>query len=70
MDWNRLLQGIMNRFMRQAINRGVKAGVDYAARRGKPEAEMTPEEKTQARQGKDLAKRAREAARITRRFGR
>ena len=70
MDLNRLLQQLMNMFLRRAVNKGINMGVDYAARRGKAPAEMTPEERAQAKSARDLAKRARQVSRITRRLGR
>jgi hypothetical protein len=64
------LNGLFNLLTRMFLRKAVDAGVDYAARRGKPESEMTPEELDQARKGRDLAKRAREISRVTRRFWR
>lgn len=64
MDLNRLF----NMLTRMFIKTAVKTGVDYAARRGKPKAEMTPEERQQARDAKAMADKAQKAARIGRRF--
>jgi len=64
MDLNRLLNMLTRMFIRSAV----KTGVDYAARRGKPEAEMTREERQQARDAKAMADKAQTAARIGRRF--
>ncbi|WP_309666159.1 hypothetical protein [Tabrizicola sp.] len=66
MDLNRLFQMLMRMFIKTAVDSGIK----YAASRGKPEAEMTPEEREQAEKGKALAKKAQDIAKITRRFGR
>lgn len=66
MDINRVLQMLLRMLFRPLM----RMGIDYAARRGKSQAEMTPEEKDQARKAKDLARRADEAARLTRRLGR
>lgn len=67
---DRLLQMIISMVMRQLINRGVKSGIDYAARRGKPADEMTPEDRTLGQDAKTMAKRARQAANLARRMGR
>lgn len=64
MDWNRIIQMIINRL----IGRVVNSGIDYAARRGKGPSEMTREERDSARTTKDLTKRARQLSRLTRRF--
>jgi hypothetical protein len=70
MDIARLLQSVLQSVLRQLLRRGVNAGIDHVARGGKPEAEMTDEERMQARAGRRMARRARDAARITRRLGR
>lgn len=64
------LNGLFNMLARMVARSAVDAGVDYATRRGKPEAEMTPEEREQARKARELAQRAREVSKITRRFWR
>ncbi len=66
MDLNRALTTLV----RMLIGPLSKIGIDFLARRGKPEADMTPEEKDQARKARELAKRAKDAARLTRRLGR
>lgn len=66
MDLNGLLRMLARMFMGKAIN----AGIDYAARRGKPEAEMTPEEREQAKKARDMAARAKEIQKATRRLWR
>ena len=66
MDLNRLLSMLTRMFVRSAT----KAGVDYAARKGKPEAEMTPDERQQARRARDMATRAQKAQRLVRRLWR
>lgn len=70
MDLNRLLNMVLRIFVRKGVNWGINKGVDYAARRGKPSGQMTQTDHAQARSARDLAKRARKAARITRRLGR
>ena len=66
MDLNGLFNMLAKMFIRSAVN----TGVDYAARRGKPEAEMTPDERDQAKKARDLADRAREVQKVTRRLWR
>jgi hypothetical protein len=66
MDMNRALRTLF----RMLIGPLTKIGIDYLARRGKPDAEMTPADKEQARKARDLAKRAKDVARLTRRLGR
>ena len=66
MDVNRAVQMLLRMLMRPLINHGI----NFLARRGKAETDMTPEEKLQARDAKDLARRAQEAAKLTRRLRR
>jgi hypothetical protein len=70
MNANQIINMVMRMLGRRLINGGINKGIDLAAGRGKPAAEMTPEEHAQATQARQLAKRARQAARITRRLGR
>ena len=62
---NQFLRSIMNRL----TNRGINKGIDYVARRGSG-GKATPANQKQARMARDAVKRARQAARITRRLGR
>ena len=64
------LNGLWNMLTRMLFRSAIDAGVDYAARKGKPEAEMTPEEWQQAKQARDLAARARKFQNIARRLWR
>lgn len=64
------LNGLFNMLTRMFVRSAVDAGVDYAARRGKPEAQMTPEEREQAKNGRELALRAKEISKVTRRLWR
>jgi hypothetical protein len=63
-DLNRLFGMLARMFISTAVN----TGLDYAASKGKPESEMTPEERQQARAAKETAKRAKQVARLGRRF--
>jgi hypothetical protein len=64
------LNGLFDMLTKLFIRHAVDAGVDYAARRGKPESELTPEEKAQAQRGRELAARAKEVQKVTRRLWR
>lgn len=64
------LNGLMNMVIKMVIQTAMKMGLDWATRRGKPEAEMTPEEREQAQSAKKLSDRAKEAAKLTRRLWR
>lgn len=68
MDWSRLLNGVLNQLLRRFLGRAINTGIDYAARRGKDMADMTPDEREQARSTKQLAQRARKISRLTRRL--
>ena len=67
---DRIIQMIFNAVLRQLVNRGVKTGIDYAARGGKPASQMTPQDRAQTQDAKALAKRARQAANLARKLGR
>ena len=64
MDMNRLITMLTRMFMTKAM----KAGIDFAARKGKPDAELTPEERAQAKSAKAMADKAQKASRLARRF--
>jgi len=64
------LNGLFNMLAKMFVRSAMNAGLDYATRRGKPEAEMTPEEREQAKKARDLAARAKEVQKITRRLWR
>lgn len=63
------LSGLTQKLIRMFIKTAVYTGIDVLARRGKPEAEMTPDELAQAKSARELAERAQEIAKITGRFG-
>ena len=67
---DRIIQMIINAVLRQLVNRGVKSGIDYAARGGKPASLMTPDGRAQTQDAKALANRARQAANLARKLGR
>lgn len=64
MDLNRLFTMLTRMFIRTAVD----TSIDYAARKGKPESELTPEERKQARAAEGMADKAKKAARLGRRF--
>ncbi len=64
------LNGLFNMLAKMFVRSAVDAGVDYAARRGKPEEELTPEEREQAKRARDMAARAKEIQKATRRLWR
>ena len=64
MDLNRLFTMLSRMFLRSAM----KTGIDFAARRGKPQSELTPEERVQAKNARAMAQKAQRAARLGRRF--
>lgn len=59
---------ILRRVLGTFINRGINAGIDRASSGGKSRNDMTPEERKRARAARQTAKRARQAARLTRRM--
>ena len=64
MDWNRLFSMLSKMFIRTAVNKGIS----FAARRGKDPKDMTPEERKQAQNARQMADKAQKAARLGRRF--
>ncbi len=64
------LNGLLNRLVKMFVRSAVDAGVDYAARRGKPEGKLTPEEREQAKTARNLARRAKDISKVTRRLWR
>ncbi len=70
MDLGRIIQMVFNQVMRRAVNTGINKGIDLAARKGKPAGQMTADDRKQAASAREMAKRARQAAKITRRMGR
>jgi hypothetical protein len=68
MDVNRLINMFMGIFMKKIVNLAMNKGVEYAASRGKPEADMTEAERAQAQAGRDMAGRTKQIRNATRRF--
>lgn len=75
MNLNGIIDMILRRVIGQLVNRGVDAGINAAARRGRAPGDdgqdaqqLTPEEQARARQAKEAAKRTRQAARVMRKL--
>ncbi|AUH32197.1 hypothetical protein [Paracoccus tegillarcae] len=66
---NRFLNQMMRQLINRLTNRGINSGIDYMSRRGSG-GKATPQNRQQAKVTRDAVKRARQAARITRRIGR
>lgn len=63
---DRIINMIINQIIRRVVNVGINKGVSHFAGKGK----STPADHAQANSARETAKRARQAARITRRLGR
>lgn len=70
MDLGRILQMILNRFLRRGVTTAINKGIGKAASRGKAPKDMSPADRDQAARAREMTKRARQAARLTRRMGR
>jgi hypothetical protein len=73
MDLNGLINMITRIFVRKAINTGINKGLGQMARKGGSgvgKGAPTPADRDQAHHARETAKRARKAARLTRRMGR
>ena len=70
MNAQRLINMIVNIVTRRLINFGINKGIDLAARKGKPKDQMTAKDQKQEKDARETAKRARQAAKVTRRMGR
>lgn len=64
---NQMINMVIRMVMRRVVNMGINKGIDVAARGGKAGEELTPQQRQAA--GKQ-SKRAKQAVRVTRRFGR
>jgi len=70
MNFDQIFNMFSRLVLRRAMNWGITKGIDTVAGKGKPAADMTSQERHLAHRGRDAAKMARKAARITRRLGR
>ncbi|WP_322573258.1 hypothetical protein [Pseudotabrizicola sp.] len=60
----------MRIFLRKGVNWGINKGTQMVSKRGKPGAAPTQANSSQSHEAREVAKRARKAAAITRRIGR
>lgn len=70
---DRLIQMILNRLMGQLINRGISAGINRVAGKGKSPDEMAPtaltaEDRKTAQVARKAGQRAKQAANIAKRM--
>lgn len=68
MDWNRLLQGIGGRLLRQALGVLMQKGVERMGGPDKPRHEMTQADREGLRRTKETQKRLNQVMKIGRRF--
>lgn len=68
MNLEKLIQMVVNQLVRKLVDLGVTKGIDRLAGKGKAGAQMTPEERDQAKGMRETVKRARKAMQITRRL--
>jgi hypothetical protein len=68
MNLNGLINMILHRVIGRMVTRGVDVGIDMAVGRGKDSKDMSPEERKQAKQGRELTGRAKQMAKIGRRL--
>jgi len=69
MDINRLVQMVVNLFVRKAVNKGVTMAVDRMSK-GRGPATAADTDTDQTRAARETVKRARKAASLTRKIGR
>jgi len=67
MDIAKLLQSVLNRLVRKAVDKGVDLDVNRAGKTDRPQGEA---ETAQAKAARDMVKKARKAASLTRKIGR
>ena len=70
MNMNQVVNMITRLVLRRAIKTGIDAGVNLAAKRRGGDPQNPEAAKHQGAQGKQTAKRARQAMRLSRRIGR
>lgn len=68
MNWTKLLNGVLNQILRRFTNIAINKGIDHFAGPGKNPKDMTPEERQQAQAGRDMAQRAKQVRKATRRL--
>ncbi|MBN2630074.1 MAG: hypothetical protein JXR75_06005 [Rhodobacteraceae bacterium] len=70
MNLNQIVNMVTRIFIRKGVNWGIKKAGDAVVRPDKSPTLRTPAQGAQAQQARDIAKRARKAAQLTRRIGR
>lgn len=65
---DRLINMIVNRLARYFLRTGINTGIDLATGPQKSRKDMTPEERAQNKSAQEVAKRAKQLQRITRRM--
>lgn len=65
MDFSRIIQMVINQLLRKAVNGGINVAMKQVSRIAKPAADVSPE---QAQADALAHKRARQAAKLTRRL--
>lgn len=65
---DKFLQMVLNTFLKRIVNLAVDRGVNHFAGKGKPADQMTPQERAQAKRGKDAAKQAADIVKIVRKI--
>ncbi|SFR04328.1 hypothetical protein [Poseidonocella sedimentorum] len=68
MQIDRLATMILNRVLRQVINKGVSKGIDHMAGGGKSRAEMSPEDRASAQSTRGAMQKARRGWSLFRRL--
>ncbi|WBU54620.1 hypothetical protein [Paracoccus sp. SCSIO 75233] len=72
MNIDRIISMVIRRITFRATDAGISKGIELLSRRGKREADMTPEERQQAaktsQDARQMAKNTRKAMRVTRRM--
>lgn len=70
MNVNQIMNLVFRMFFRKVVSRGMDAGINRLAGKGKSSQDMSPEEHQLAANGKKTARGARQAMKLTRRIGR
>jgi len=70
MNVNQIINMVIRIVMRRLLNTGINKGMELATRKGKTKGAPTAADKDQMEQGREDAKRHRQAAKATRRLGR
>jgi len=70
MSVDRFFNMVVNVVTRRIINLGITKGINWFSRRGGPASPAMPADARQRQHARETAKRARQAAKITRRLGR